>query len=84
MDLKTLFVYQPSLDTLELKKGKGIDYVLSWKSKGVYNPKHKPINIAFLHRIKLSEYTMRIKFDKDTLAVEQNSYLSKIANFLIV
>ena len=24
-------VYQPTLDTLELKKDKGTDYVLSWK-----------------------------------------------------
>ena len=29
------FVYQPTLDTLELKTGKSTDYVLSWKSKGV-------------------------------------------------
>ena len=29
------FVYQLTLDTLELKKGKGTDYVLSWKSEGV-------------------------------------------------
>ena len=33
------FVYQPTLDTSELKKDKGTDYVLSWKSKGVYNSK---------------------------------------------
>ena len=25
------FVYQPTLDTLKLKKEKGTDYVLSWK-----------------------------------------------------
>ena len=31
------FVYQPTLDTLELKKDKSIDCVLSWKSKGVYS-----------------------------------------------
>ena len=30
------FVYQPTLDTLELKKDKGTDYVLTWKSNGVY------------------------------------------------
>ena len=34
------FVYQPAFDALELKKeDKGTDYVLSWKSKGVYNSK---------------------------------------------
>ena len=29
-------LYQPTLDTLELKKDKGTDYVLSWKSNGVF------------------------------------------------
>ena len=47
------FVYQPTFDTLELKKDKGTDYVLSWKSKGVYNSKLKPFYTAFLHSIKL-------------------------------
>ena len=41
MGLKT-FVYQPTLNALELRKDKGTDYVLSWKSKGVYNSKLKP------------------------------------------
>ena len=31
------FVYQPTLDTFELKKDKRNDYVLIWKSNGVYN-----------------------------------------------
>ena len=29
------FVYQPTLDALELKQDRGADYGLSWKSKGV-------------------------------------------------
>ena len=49
------FVYQPTLDTLELKKNKGTDYVGSWKSKGVFNSKLKPLYTAFLHSIRLSE-----------------------------
>ena len=36
MDLET-FIYQRALDMLELKKDKGTDYILSWKSNGVYN-----------------------------------------------
>ena len=67
-----MFVYQPTLDTLELKKGKGTDYVLRWKSKGVYTSKLKPLYTAFFHSIKLSGYRMGIKFDKGSLAVEQN------------
>ena len=31
------FVYQLTLDMVELKKEKGTDYVLCWKSKGAYN-----------------------------------------------
>ena len=41
---------------LELKKDKGIDYVLGWKSKGVYTSKLKPLYTAFLHSIKFSGY----------------------------
>ena len=74
------FVYQPMLDTLELEKGKGTDYVLSWKSKGVYNSNHKPLYKAFLCSIKLSGFKMGIKFDKNPLAAEQNNYLNKIVN----
>ena len=74
------FVYQPIFDTLELKKDKGTDYVLSWKSKGVYNSKLKLLYTTFLHSIKLSGYRIGIKFDKDPLAVEQNKYLSKNLN----
>ena len=51
-----------------------------WKLKGVFNSKFKPLYTDFLNSIKLSEYRIRIKYDKDTLAVEQNNYLSKIVN----
>ena len=33
------FVYQGTLDTVELEKDKDSDYVISWKLKGVYNCK---------------------------------------------
>ena len=41
------FVYQPTLDGLELKKDKDTDHVLSWKSKGVFNSKLKSLYIVF-------------------------------------
>ena len=37
-----------------------------------------------MYSIKLSEYRIGIEFDKNTLAVEQNNYLSKIVNAYIV
>ena len=83
MNLKTFFC-QPTLDTLELQKDKGNDYVLSWESKAVYNSKLKPLYTAFLHSIRLFEYRIGIKFNKDRLAVEQNNYLTKIVNVDIV
>ena len=69
---QNMFVYKPTLDTLELKH-KSTDYVLSWKTKEVDNSKLKPLYTAFLRSIKLSGYRMGIKFDKDPLAVEQNN-----------
>ena len=78
------YVYQPTLDALELKKDKGTCYILSWKSKGVFNSKLKLLYAAFLHSIKLSGYGILIKIDKDPLSVEQNNYLRKIVNVYIV
>ena len=79
-----VFVYQPTLDALELKKGKGIDYYVSWESKVVYNSNLKPLYTTFLHNIKHSEYRIGIKLIKDPLAVEQNNYSSKIVNIYTV
>ena len=78
------FVYQPTLAISEFKKCKGTDYVLTSKSKGVYNSKLKPAYTASLHSIKPSEYTIGIKYDKEPLAVEQNNILSKIVNTYII
>ena len=78
------FVYQPVLDTLKLKKDRGTEYILNWKSKGEYNSKLKPIYTTFLHSIKISGYRMEIKFEKYLSAVEQNNYLTKIINVYIV
>ena len=61
----------------ELKKYKGTDYVLSWKSRRVSNSELKPLYTDFWHSIKLSEYRIGIKFDKYTLAVEQKNYTRK-------
>ena len=40
---QNMFIYQPAFDTPDLKKEKGIDYVISWKSKGVYTFKLTPL-----------------------------------------
>ena len=77
---QSTFVYKRTLDDLEFKKGKGTDYVLSWKSKGIFNSKLKPLYTAFLNSTKPLEYRIGIKFGKEPLGVEQNNYLAKIVN----
>ena len=76
------FVYQPTLDTLELKKGKGTDYTLSWKSKGVHNSKFKPLYTAFIHKIKLSGYTIGIKFNKRSFSCRIKQLLEQNCKYL--
>ena len=46
--IQNTLVYQLTLDKLQLKKGKGTDYVLSWKSKVVFNSKLKSLLYCFL------------------------------------
>ena len=47
---KNTCVYQPTLATLKLKNDKDTDYVLSWKSKGVYDSKLKLLGIIHILR----------------------------------
>ena len=61
---KNMFVYQSKTDMLELKKDKGTDYVLSWKSKRTYTFKINLLHAAFLHSINFSVYRIGIKLIK--------------------
>ena len=57
-------VCQRTRDALDLKIGKGIDYVFSWKSNGVHTFKFIPLYTAFLHSIKLSRCKVEKQFIK--------------------
>ena len=50
---QNMFVYQPTVDTLESKIDSGTYSIFGWKSKGVYNSNLKPLYTAFLHNIKI-------------------------------
>ena len=50
----------------------------------LFNSKLKPLYTTLLNSIKPSEYRIKIKFDKDPLALKQNNSLTKIANVYIV
>ena len=68
---------------VRVKKDKGTDYFLVGNQKR-NTSKLKPLYTDFLHSIKLSEYRIGIKFDKDPLTTEQNNYKTKIVNAYIV
>ena len=76
-----MFPYQPKPNTLEFKKDKDIDHVLSWKSKEI---KFTPLYTTFLNSTKFSGYITGIKFDDSILVVEKNNYIRKIVNIYIV
>ena len=79
MDLKThLFINQQLILINRHLIKKNTDYVLSWKSKGVFISKLKPLYTTLLKSIKLSEYRIGIKLEKDLLAVEQNNHFTKL------
>ena len=48
-EFRNKFVYQPILDSLELRKDKGTEYIVSRKSKRLYNSKLKLLYTALLH-----------------------------------
>ena len=52
MDLKNMFVYQPTFNVLELKIGNGAEYVIGWKSKGSCNSKFIVLHSAFLPNVQ--------------------------------
>ena len=81
---QNMFTYWPRFNKLELKEDKGTDYILNWKSKGVYTSKLRPLYIALLHGIRSSGYKIGIKCNKDPLATEQKNYATKIVNAYIV
>ena len=76
------FYTDPKLDTSELKKDKGKDYVLNWRE--VYNYKLKTLCSAFLHLINLPEYRIRVKLKEYPLVVKKNNDLTEIVGVYIV
>ena len=75
-----IVVYQSTISTYKLEKDKGTNYVLIWKSKGIYSSQRKPLYTAFWHSRTRSAYRMRTIFDKDCVAFKQNNCATKIIN----
>ena len=81
---QNMFVYKPTFNTLEFKKDKGVDYVIRWKSKGLFESKLFPLHGTFLPNIEYFGYKIGIQFNSTSLVVEQNSYTTKTLNVYIV
>ena len=47
-----MFVYQPKYNVLKLKTDNGTEYMISWKSTGIYNSKLIALHGAFLFKVK--------------------------------
>ena len=43
-----MFVCQPTFNVLELKNYKGTEYIISWKSKVIYNSKFVALHGVYL------------------------------------
>ena len=74
-----MFVYQPTLSMLELKED-NIEYIIAWKSKGLFKSNLKPILNPLPPTIKQFRYKVAIPLVNNSLIVENNNYLTKIVN----
>ena len=77
-DFQNMFVYQPTFNTLKLKKDKNTEYVIGWESKRLFKSKLLPLHGAFLPNIKCFRYKIGKQFNKTPLIVEQNNHTTKI------
>ena len=80
--LQNMFVYQPTLRMLQLQKYKVVNFVIRWKSKGIYSSNLSLQYTHFLHSIKCFGYKIVTKFDRDSLFAEQNSCKTKCLHCL--
>ena len=73
MVIKICLYFNQSLlsQNLKMKKARCSQFEIKG---GIYTSKLKPLYTAFLNRIKLSGFRMRMKFYQDSLTVEQNNY----------
>ena len=78
-----MFVYQPTLDTLELRKRRKLFIFLVGNQRG-YILLSLSLYTSLLHSIKRFGYRMGLKLYKESLVVERNSYTTKVLNGYII
>ena len=78
-----MFVYQPTYNAIKYLNNSS-EYIITWRSKGVYNAKLIPIKNDSLPTIKYLNKKIQLQFDYTPLVVEQDNCKSKIVNVYIV
>ena len=63
---------------------KDTEYVIGWKSKGVYNSKFIELHGAFLPNVENFGNEIGAHFNSTPLVIQQNNYPTKIVNVCIV
>ena len=61
-----MFVYQSTFNMVELKKDKGTDYIISWKSEGLFESKLFPLHGTFLPNTKYFGYKIGMRFNNNS------------------
>ena len=74
-----MFVYKSTFNMLEFKIDKGTDYIISWKSKGLYNSKLIALHGAFLPNVKHFVVKIGRQLNNTPLVIEEINYASGIA-----
>ena len=82
---QNVLVQQPKFNVLQLKKiDKGTEYIIGWKSKGLYNSKLIALDGASLPTAKYFWGKLGMQFNNTPSVIEQINYVSKIVNVYIV
>ena len=81
---QNMFVYQPTFNVLDLKNDKRTEYIISWKSKRIYDSKLIVLIGALLPNVKYFRNKIEIQFNSTPLVIEQNNYATKTVNVYIV
>ena len=81
---QNMFVYKSTFNMLELKIDKGTDYIISWKSKGLYKSKLIALHGAFLPYVKHFGVKIGRELNNTPLVIEEINYAPGIVNVYIV
>ena len=78
-----MFAYQPTFNTIKDNNTRS-EYVISWRSKGLYTTKLPPVNNDLLPNKVYFNRKIALEFDSTPLIVDQNNFIAKTVNVYIV